>query len=416
MKNLYLQGVEKTDNKHILIRGVKYLDFTSGNFLGLKNHEKLKEAGKKAIDLYGLDSEVVPVNSKAIDIYLEVKTEITKLKKQEDTILYNSGYNLNAGVIPTIFDKDDVIFSDSQNFIELYQGIYRSGAHLVRYKHNNIEDLKNKLEKNRGKFKKAGVVTDTIFNTDGQKANLKEIANLKKDFDFIFIVDESNADGIYGGDLGGIVLEQKVEDEVDLVIGSFAKNLGVLGEYVSGKVDYINLLMKNSLNKNIFYKSVMTPIFINSLKTALDIIKDEEERRERVINYSQKIREELMRMGFDIAHSESHIIPIVFNKNEEAILLSKFLYKNGILVSTNIAKNTIKPRIKLYISTLLEEEDIEILIKSLNEFKEKNEVKKEDENEIIEIKKEELDNLLKTPEDEEVIDEELLEDLTIENE
>ncbi|TDT72219.1 glycine C-acetyltransferase/8-amino-7-oxononanoate synthase [Hypnocyclicus thermotrophus] len=411
MKNLYLQGVEKTDNKHILIRGIKYLDFTSGNFLGLKSHEKLKDAAKKAIDLYGIDSEVVPVNSKAIDIYLEVKTEITKLKKQEDTILYNSGYNINAGVIPTIFDEKDIIFSDSENFIELYQGIYKSGAHLIRYKHNNIEDLKNKIKKNRDKFKKAGVITDTIFNTDGQKAKLKEIVKLKEEFDFIFIVDESNADGIYGGDLGGVVLEQKVEDEVDIIVGSFSKNLGVLGEYVSGKVDYINLLMKNSLNKNIFYKSVMTPIFINSLKTALDIIKDEEERREKVLKYSEKIREELMRMEFNIAHSASHIIPIVFNTNEEAILLSKFLYKNGILVSTSIAKNTIKPRIKIYISTLLEDEDIEILLKNLKEFKEKNEIKKE----VIETPKENLESLVKTPENEEVIDEDLLENLTIED-
>lgn len=413
--------IQKVEGKYIFIQGRKFLDFSSNNFLGLKNDERIKESAKEAIDNFGIDIDSNKTLSSHGDLYLGLRKKICEMKGQEETILYNAGYNVSAGIIPNLVGEKDVIFSDSQNFIDIYQGIYKSKAHLIRYKHNDIENLKNKLIKYRDKFKRALIITDTIFFTDGSEAKLKEIIELRKSHDFILMVDDSNGDGIHGENGNGIASKPFLQPEIDLIIGDFSRNYGGLGEYVCGKEKYINILLKNSLSKSMMYKVLISPLASTISRTAMDIADKELDRRENVLKLSEILKKELEKLKLNTGQSTTHIIPIIFKDNETVIKFSKFLYKNGIVASTTVGKTTIDPRVKFYINAMFEEEDIESLLSAVQDFIETSQMLAESEpqadvEEVLEeIKKEEVaEGLEKLEEIQKEIVEEKLEDEVVE--
>ena len=189
-ENLYreIKPIEKIEGKYLYIHGKKYLDFSSSNYLGLRDDKRVVEAVKKSLDIYGLGSgasRLVVGNSKVFD---DLERRLAQLKNKEKALVFNSGYDLNLGVISAISNENTYIFCDKLNHTSIYDGINLSTAKLVRYKHNDINDLRKKLVQYSGCEDKL-LITDTVFSMDGDKAKLNEIVELKKEFGFQIMID-----------------------------------------------------------------------------------------------------------------------------------------------------------------------------------------------------------------------------------
>ena len=206
-----------------------------------------------------------------------------------------------------------------------------SGAKLVRYKHNDITDLEEKIIKYRKEYKKAGVVTESVFSMDGDIGKLKEIAELKEKYEFIFIADEAHATGLFGEKGSGIVEEYNLSEKVDIIMGTFGKALGSQGAYIAADSKIIEFLINRA--RSFIFTTAMNPFACGASLKAIDIVENEPFRREKVGELVKYTERKFKENGFDTHGSETQIIPVIIGENEKAVMLSKLLAENGLLVS-----------------------------------------------------------------------------------
>lgn len=362
IKNSSNKNIEKYHEKYIYINGVELLDFSNANFLGLRDDERIKEEMKKGIDLYSLSPEINKSLMENSDVYFTLASKIKKMTGHPQAIVYSSGYNVNVAIISNLFKESDVIFSDSLNSINILEGIYLSNAKLIRYKHNDINDLREKMIKYTEPYEKMAVITDSIFTMDGEKASLDSIAKLKEEKDFLFIVDETNANGIFGESCGGISDEQNVVAKVDMIFSYLYKAFGCMGEYVTMSNSVKELLMQNSLRRDLINKSTINPIMAVGTLKAFELAEEERWRRHKVMELGKILHNSLTSLGFSLTESETGIVTVIFESDREVIDISKLLFENNILAAVTIGKITIKPRLRFFIGAQFSKEDIEKVV------------------------------------------------------
>ena len=368
-ENLYreIKPIEKLEGKYLFMNGKKYLDFSSSNYLGLRDDKRVVEVAKNALDTYGLGSgasRLVVGNARVFD---ELEEYLAKIKGKEKALLFNSGYDLNLGVISAIANENTVIFCDKLNHASIYDGIKISGAKLVRYKHNDMKDLRKKLEEFKDYPDKL-LITDTVFSMDGDKAKLNEIVALKKEYNFSIMIDEAHGGGVLGKNGMGLAEELKLTQEIDIIMGTFSKAYGGQGAYVVGDTDFVTYMI-NSVRSLIFTTSLPPSIIAGNLE-ALKISVEESFRKESLEKKSQYLREKLKEIGFSTGDSETQIIPILMKDNLEALFYHEKLLERGIYLPAIRKPTVAKPRLRISLGYNLEIEDIDYLIESLLEIRE----------------------------------------------
>ncbi|BDU50893.1 8-amino-7-oxononanoate synthase [Haliovirga abyssi] len=360
-----IKKISNSNGKYIYINGKKYIDFSSNNYLGLKDDERVKDAAIEAIKKYGVGSGASRLVTGTNELYNRLENEISNFKNTEATLLFNSGYDANLGSISTIMDKNDVIFSDKLNHASIIDGIFLSKSKLIRYKHNDINDLEDKLIKNRKNYKKALVITDSIFSMDGDKANLQDIAKLKEKYDFLFMIDEAHGTGIFGKNGIGLAEEQNVLGKVDITMGTLGKSFGTQGAYITGKKDIIEYLVNRC--RSFIFTTAIAPSAIGAALKSLEIIKKEAKRREKILRNSDYLRKELLKLGLDTQNSSSQIIPIIIGEEKKALEISQKLFEENLFVSA-IRKPTVPSgtaRLRISINYNIDKDDIDKLISIL---------------------------------------------------
>ncbi len=370
MFNLKNSMIERYYEKYIYINGGEYLDFSNTNFLGLRDDVRVKDEIKRGVDLFSLNPEINKTLNQNVSIYHSLADKIKKMSGLPEAIVYSTGYNVNVGLIASLFNQHDVIFSDSLNSINILEGIYLSNAKLVRYKHNDIKDLDERISKYESQYEKIAVITDSVFTMDGEKAKLKEIAKLKEKHNFFLIVDESNANGLIGENFGGVSEEQKVTNKVDMIFGYLYKVFGSTGEYASMTSELKELLTHNSLRRDLINKSVISPIMAIGTLKSIELAETELWRSHKVIDLGAILHKELKNLNFSLTESETGIITIIFDSDKEVIDISKLLFEEKILVAVTIGKTTIKPRIRLFLNAHIDKKDIEFVIEKFKFLKE----------------------------------------------
>ena len=372
-----IKNIEKTEGKYIYIDGKKYLDLSSSNYLGLRDDSRVKEEVKKAIDTYGFGSGASRLVCGTADVYTQLEDYLKTEKKQEAALFFNSGYDANLGIISSIIGKNDVVFCDKLNHASIYDGIFLSGAKLIRYKHNDVLDLKKKLLQHRDKYQKAMIVTDTLFSMDGDFADLKAILELKEQHKAIFMIDEAHAGGVFGESGMGLAEYENILQKIDINMGTFSKAYGGQGAYVCASKLTVEYLINKS--RSLIYTTAIPPAVAAGNLIAMRIAKEESWRRKKLLDLVAYLREGIGKLGLEIVDGESQIIPIICKSNEMALKLSGELYKKGIFVPA-IRKPTVnQPRLRVSLGALLGIEDLEFFLeeleKALGKFDDDIEVK-----------------------------------------
>ena len=326
-----IKPIENINKNFVYMNGKKYIDFSSNNYLGLRDDIRVIESGIKSAEKYGAGSGASRLVTGNMKIYDELEEKTAQFKNKERALIFNSGYDANVGIFSSVFDSKDIIFADKLIHASIIDGIMLSGAKLVRYKHNDIADLEEKIIKYRKEYKKAGVVTESVFSMDGDIGKLKEIAELKEKYEFIFIADEAHATGLFGEKGSGIVEEYNLSEKVDIVMGTFGKALGSQGAYVAADSKIIEFLINRA--RSFIFTTAMNPFACGASLKAIDIVENEPFRREKVGELVKYTERKFKENGFDTHGSETQIIPVIIGENEKAVMLSKLLAENGLLVS-----------------------------------------------------------------------------------
>lgn len=318
----YRQGKVCCDNK-------EYIDFSSNDYLGLREHPRMKEESKRAIDEFGTSSCASRLLSGNLKLHHDLEERIAAFKGKEAALVFNSGYQANTGIISALYSKEDCIFSDRLNHASIFDGIILSQAQFFRFQHNDPQHLESLLKKKRGNFKNALIVSESIFSMDGDRAPLSELVRLKEKYACRLMVDEAHATGVFGNNGSGIVEEEGLEKEVDLVMGTFSKALGGFGAYLAASKNIIDYLINTC--RSFIYSTALPAALIAADITSLDLVKDEPGRRGKILSLAEYFRGRLQERGFRVKGS-SQIIPLILKDAQRAVSYAEDLQKKGYWV------------------------------------------------------------------------------------
>lgn len=342
----------------------EYIDFSSNDYLGLCRHPKLIEAAKLALDRFGASSSASRLMSGSLELHHQLEEKVAQFKNKEAALVFNSGYQTNIGIISSLYERGDCIFSDRLNHASIIDGILLSEARFFRFQHNDMEHLESLLEKERDKFKKALIITETIFSMDGDRAPLKELVHLKEKYNCEILVDEAHATGIFGKNGSGVVEEEGLTDKIDLIMGTFSKALGSFGAYLATSKKVVEYLI--NVCRSFIYSTALPPATIACNLASLELINEEPYRREKLLESAQYFRQTLKAKDFKV-RGISQIVPVVLGDNINTIELADRLKQKGYWVLPIRPPTVPKGEARLRFS-LTVYHDEEILQKLINDI------------------------------------------------
>ena len=318
----------------------EYLVFGTNNYLGLTHHPQVIKASMEANE-YGTGSTGSRLTTGASFEARELENNISEFKNVESTLIFNTGYMTNLGVIYALTKENDVIFSDQLNHASIIDGTRISKAKVRVYKHKDTKDLENLIldeieSNNDGNL---FIVSDGVFSMDGDIAPLPELVEIANKYSCTLIIDEAHATGVIGKTGKGTVEYYKdktgidLTESVDLQIGTLSKALASEGGFVCGKQVYIDYLINKS--RPFIFSTALSPATIASANAALNLLKENSEEYLNNLNENTRLMRKLLcDAGLNIVDGETPIIPIIIGPADLANKISKELEKEGILVSS----------------------------------------------------------------------------------
>jgi glycine C-acetyltransferase len=363
--------IQGAQGPEVMVNGETWINVCANNYLGLSNHPQILDSARQALDTHGFGMSSVRFICGTQDQHKALEHDISDFLGTQDTILYSSCFDANGGIFETFMGEDDAIISDSLNHASIIDGIRLSKAKRYRYQNRDMEDLAIQLEqakKEHARF--ILIVTDGVFSMDGTIAPLDKIVSLAKTYDSLVMVDDSHAVGFFGPGGKGTPAYFGVGDSIDFYTGTLGKALGgASGGYVSGKSKAIEFLRQRS--RPYLFSNSLAPMIVASSRKALELVTQSEELLERLRLNTQRVRQRLTYLGYQIPESDHPIVPIMIGDATKATLLANHLAKHNILAvafSYPVVPKG-KARIRLQISAAHTDFHIDHLLSTLEQGK-----------------------------------------------
>lgn len=325
----YFRPIESAQDTEVYINGKKYLMLGSNSYLGLTNDPRVKEAAIKATERYGTGCAGSRFLNGTLVIHEELERKLAEFTHKEAALLFSTGFMVNQGVISYLCGKDDVVIIDSLDHASIIEGTRLTFAKTFRFKHNDMQDLEIKL-RNAGDAGKL-IVVDGIFSMEGDIAKLPEIVNLARKYNARIMVDDAHALGVIGKDGRGTANHFGLDDDVDLIMGTFSKSFASLGGFVAGPEKVIDYLRHNS--RTLIFHASPTPAAVGAAMKALEIMQTEPERIEKLWKNTEKMLKGFKELGYDTGIAETPIIPLVIGDDLLCFKMWKELSEAGIFVN-----------------------------------------------------------------------------------
>lgn len=337
-----LPVLEGANEAECVINGQKVINLSSNNYLGFANHPRLKKAAIEAIEKYGVGAGAVRTIVGNMDIHEELETILAKFKREEAVMVFQSGFNCNAGAIQAIAEKGDIIISDELNHASIIDGARLSRADKAVYKHSDMADLERVLQESRPKYRNLLIITDGVFSMDGDIAKLPEIVALAEKYEAMTYVDDAHGSGVLGENGRGTVDHFGLHGRVDFTIGTLSKAIGVIGGYVAGKK--VTQEWLNHRGRPILFSTALPPAAVGAIIEAVKILMETSEYSTALWDNANFFKEKLGKLGFNTGASETPITPVIIGDEAKTMAFSKALMANGVFVSgivfPTVAKGT----------------------------------------------------------------------------
>ncbi len=333
------------------------VDFSSNDYLALSHHPAVVESGLKYLKKYGTGAGAARLMSGDCDYHHELERAIARYKGKAAALLFGNGYMANAGIIPALVGRHDVIFSDRLNHASIVDGCQLSGAKTWRFRHNDMAHLQELLQEKRGDGR-ALVIVESLYSMDGDRAPLGELVRLKQQFDCVLLVDEAHATGLFGATGSGLVEEAGVTAEVELVMGTFGKGLGSYGAYVAADSVWIDFLMNRA--RSFIYSTALPPAVIGASLGALKVVQTEPrlagDLRRKTLFLESCFAKEGIVLG-----SGSQIVPLMIGESDRAMRIAGELRQQGFYVTAVRPPTVPENTARLRFSVTLHQSDEELL-------------------------------------------------------
>lgn len=349
-----------------VVDGKKVLMFCSNNYLGLSNHPRLKEAAVKAVQTHGAGSGSVRPIAGTMDIHVELEERLARFKHAEASLVYQTGFAANAGLIPQLAGKDDLIVSDELNHGSIIDGVRLSHGERTVYKHSDPEDLRRVLEeaeRHSPPYRRILIITDGVFSMDGDIAPLDQIAEAAAQHGAMVFVDDAHGEGVLGKGGRGIVSHFRLSrDRVHVEMGTFSKAFGVVGGHVSGSKDLANFAYNKS--RTWLLSGSHPPAVAAACIAAIDVLEKEPQHVRTLWEHTRYFKKAMKDLGFNTGRSETPITPIIVGESGVAKKLSARLFEEGVfalpIVFPMVARD--RARIRTIMNAALTKDDLDFAI------------------------------------------------------
>lgn len=319
--------ISSRQSARVTCDGHEVLLLCSNNYLGLADHPVLAAASIAAIQQYGTSSGASRLVSGTMEFHERLESAVAAYKKREAALVFNSGHAANTGIIPALVGRGDVIFSDRLNHASIVDGILLSGARLVRYRHNDCEQLGALMEKHaRGRCL---IVSDGVFSMDGDLAPLAELVKLKHRYGALLMVDDAHGSGVLGAHGRGSADLLGVANEVDIQMGTFGKALGSYGAYAAVSAELRDLLINRA--RSFIFSTSLPPAVLAASLAAVELVQSPEgdALREKLCANTRFFRDSLTEAGFSIPDGSTQIVPVVIGSAVTTMQFSEALLAEG---------------------------------------------------------------------------------------
>ena len=332
--NLYpfFRVIETAQDPEIIIKGRKMIMVGSNNYLGLTNHPKVKEAAIEAIKKYGTGCAGSRFLNGTLDIHVNLEEKLARFMGKEAALIFSTGFQVNLGVISALVGKDDVVIIDKMDHASIIDGCRLSFGEVKKFRHNDMTDLERILNEYEERDKL--IVVDGIFSMEGDIANLPEIVSLAKKYGARIMVDDAHSIGVLGKNGRGTAEHFGLENEVDLIMGTYSKSLASIGGFISGSADIIHYI--KHIARSFIFSASPPPASVASVSAALDIIENEPERREKLWKNTRKMLQGFKELGFEVGPSQTPIIPIVVGEDQNAFTMAMMIQEEGVFANVAV--------------------------------------------------------------------------------
>ena len=335
-KGLYpfFNPISSGADTEVIINGKKIIMIGSNNYLGLTSHPRVKLAAIEAIERYGSGCTGSRYLNGTLDIHEELERRLANFMKKEAALVFSTGFQTNLGTISSLVGRKDYMITDRSDHASIVDGCRLSFGRMSKFKHNDMADLERVLascEKESGRM----IIVDGVFSMEGDIANLPEIVKLAAKHDTRVMVDDAHAIGVLGEGGRGTAEHFGVEDQVDLVMGTFSKSFASIGGFIAGKEEVIHYI--KHFARALIFSASMPPSAVATCLAALDIIETEPERRTRLWKITRRMQEEYKNMGFEIGPTQTPIIPIHVGDDMKCFQFWKMLFDEGIFTNPIIS-------------------------------------------------------------------------------
>jgi 8-amino-7-oxononanoate synthase len=326
----YFRTITSAQDTEVTIAGKRVLMLGSNSYLGLTNHPRIKEAAKAAVEKYGTGCAGSRFLNGTLDIHLQLEAELAKLVKKEAVLLYSTGFQVNLGVISALVGKGDYVVGDKSNHASIVEGCLAAQGKFFRFPHRDMSALDNRLEQLEPEAGKL-VVVDGVFSMEGDIIQLPELCRLAAKHRAAVMVDDAHAIGVLGQKGAGTASHFGLTDQVQLIMGTFSKSLASLGGFIGADAETIDYLKHHS--RPLIFSASMSPANAAAVLAALQIMLGEPERIAQLWRNTERMKNGLLRMGFDLGDSQTPILPVFCRSLMVAFQICKRLEEEGVFVN-----------------------------------------------------------------------------------
>jgi 8-amino-7-oxononanoate synthase len=330
----YFRAISSGQDTEVTVDGKRMIMIGSNNYLGLTSHPKVKEAALEAVKKYGSGCSGSRFLNGTLDIHEKLERRLAKFMRKEAAQVFSTGFLTNLGTIATLVNRKDSVITDRSDHASIVDACRLSFGRVIKFKHNDMSDLKRVLGSCENKAGKL-IVVDGVFSMEGDIANLPEIVNLAKQHNARVMVDDAHAIGVLGENGRGTAEHFNLEDEVDIVMGTFSKSFASLGGFIVASERVINYI--KHFSRALIFSASPPPAAVAACLAALDIIESEPERREELWQISKRMHKEFKALGFNIGNSQTPIIPIYIGDDIKTFKMWKMLFDEGIFTNPIIS-------------------------------------------------------------------------------
>ena len=325
----YFRVVDSAQDPEVMVEGRKMIMLGSNNYLGLTNHPQVKDAAIQAVKKYGSGCAGSRFLNGTLDIHVQLEDKLAKFFRKQGALTFSTGYQTNLGIISAIAGKDDVLVIDKLDHASILDACRLSYAEVKKFRHNDMGSLDFVLNEcgDRGKL----VVVDGVYSMEGDIAPLPDILKVCRKYGARLMVDDAHGVGVLGKTGRGTAEHFGLEQEVDIIMGTYSKSLASIGGFVVADENVIHYIKHNS--RPLIFSASPPPASVASVIAALDIIDREPDRRQQLWDNTNKMMQAFKGMGFDIGVTETPIVPLLMGEMELAFMMWKTLSVEGLFVN-----------------------------------------------------------------------------------